>query len=171
MLAKDAYNSETFNQAFVNLGLSEDVPGYLYVVTGMGTRVLKIVDAGRAEAFTTLPASTNRDLIDVNLSNGGLMVSNGWNLIPVNGLPEFDGSFKEIELKAGEASWFRIGESAVNTDVVMASRPEDSAVYVYNKYGEAIYSSHIIGSTNILPMPKDGKIMFISGSDGKVTLN
>ena len=53
----------------------------------------------------------------------------------------------------------------------MVSRPEDSAVYVYNKYGEPVYSSHILGATDILPMPKGGKVMFIGGSDGKVILN
>ena len=59
----------------------------------------------------------------------------------------------------------------MNTDVIMVSRPEDSAVYVYNKYGEPVYSSHILGATDILPMPKGGKVMFIGGSDGKVILN
>ncbi len=175
MLSKDAYNSQTFDFPIVRMVVSEDVPGYLYCVTGMGTRILKIVDEENAVAFTTIPSSSNRDLLDIKAeaSEDGITLccSNGWELISDDDIPAFDESVKEVDLKANEAVWFNIGEARVNTDVIMTSRPEDSAVYVYNKYGEPVYSSHIIGVKNSLPMPKDGKVMFIGGSEGKVILN
>lgn len=175
LLSKDAYNSQTFDFPIVRMVVSEDVPGYLYCVTGMGTRILKIVDEENAMAFTTIPSSCNRDLLDIKAEvlEGGIALycSNGWELISDDGIPEFDESVKEVDLKANEAVWFNIGEARVNTDVIVASRPEDSAVYVYNKYGEPVYSSHIMDATNILPMPKDGKILLICGSEGKVVLN
>lgn len=119
--------------------VSEEVPGYLYVVTGMGTRILKIADEEKAVAFTTIPSSCNRDLLDIKAEESEgritLYCSNGWEMISDEGIATFDEGVTEVGLKANEAVWFNIGETRVNTDVTIASRPEDSAVYVYNKYG------------------------------------
>ena len=48
---------------------------------------------------------------------------------------------------------------------MITERPEHSAVYVYNKFGEVVYTTHVIGMTDVLPMPEDGWILFL-GEDG-----
>ena len=112
MLSKDAYNSQTFDFPIVRMVVSEDVPGYLYCVTGMGTRILKIVDEENAVAFTTIPSSSNRDLLDVKAeaNEGGIILycSNGWELVSDEGISTVDDSVGEVNLKANEAVWFNI---------------------------------------------------------------
>ena len=51
---------------------------------------------------------------------------------------------------------------------ITVERPENSAIYVFNKYDEVVYTSHFVGATNDIPLPKDGKILFV-GETGGVT--
>ena len=39
--------------------------------------------------------------------------------------------------------------------------PENSAVIVFNKFDEVIYTSHNRDAGKVLPMPKDGKVVFL----------
>lgn len=58
-----------------------------------------------------------------------------------------------------------------NGEVSIASRPESSAVYVYSRYGEVLYSTHVVDASATLPMPKGGKIVFLGEDGGSVELN
>ena len=49
-------------------------------------------------------------------------------------------------------------------------RPENSAVYVYNKFGEVVYTSHITDMTDELPMPEGGLLLFLGGDGGTISL-
>lgn len=86
------------------------------------------------------------------------------------GFPEFDGSVKEIPVETGKASWYRISDTVKNTEIAIADRPEKSAVYVFNKFGEVVYTSHIQGITDVLPMPEGGKILFLGETGGSIKL-
>ena len=50
---------------------------------------------------------------------------------------------------------------------ITVERPENSAVYTFNKFGEVVYTSHFVGASNDIPLPKDGKILFV-GETGSV---
>ena len=48
---------------------------------------------------------------------------------------------------------------------ITADCPEDSVIYVYNKYHEVVYSTHMRNAFGIIPLPSEGYIMF-AGLDG-----
>ena len=173
-LVNDIYSSENYDAAVSHIELPEGYPGYVFAVNGMGTRVLRIVDEKHATAFQTIPSSRSRDMIDVEIRSDGdgvsIAMSDGTEYCVDTAFPEFDGSEKEIALETGRAKWYRIADTAVNSEVVIAERPENSAVYVFNKFGEVVYTSHILGMTNILPMPEGGKILFLGETGGSVKL-
>ncbi|MBQ1849749.1 MAG: beta-lactamase family protein [Lachnospiraceae bacterium] len=174
VLTGDVWSSQGYNAAISTMVLSAKKPGYLYMINGMGTRILKIVDESSAVSFMTIPSSTSRDLIDIKIQNSKNGVtytsSAGLSALAETDLETFDDGIKEITLKTGEARWFQIGDSMVGREVMIAERPENSAVYVYNKYGEVLYNTHIVDETSVLPMPKGGKIVFLGETDGTVTL-
>ena len=43
--------------------------------------------------------------------------------------------------------------------------PEKAVIYVYNKYHEVVYSTHMLNSDGNIPLPSEGYIMF-AGEDG-----
>lgn len=174
VLTGDVWSSQGYDAAISTMVLSSEKPGYLYVINGMGTRLLKIVDESNAVSFMTIPSSTSRDLIDLKIQAGknGLAYTSsaGLTALAESELEVFDGNVTEIALKAGEAKWFRIDDSMVGREIVIGERPENSAVYVYNKYGEVLYNTHVVDETKVLPMPKGGKIVFLGETGGAVTL-
>ena len=38
--------------------------------------------------------------------------------------------------------------------------PDDAVIYVYNKYHEVVYSTHMTGASDLIPLPSGGYIMF-----------
>ena len=145
----------------IRMALCEEVPGYVYYISGQGTRLLKILDESHAQAFQSIPSSANRDLIDLSISKGEgtvLLSSSGPAYRTEEAMREFKGS-GDVPEKEG-VTWFRIGESIANATVSI-DRPENCAVYVYNKYGDVVYNSHVKDASSDVPMPKDGHIVFI----------
>ena len=53
--------------------------------------------------------------------------------------------------------------------IITVDRPKDAAVYVYNKYHEVVYSTHMLTASGNIPLPAEGFIMF-AGVDGKSVL-
>ena len=153
-----------------------EFPGYVFITnSGMGTRLLKIADASHAVAFTNIPSSRNRDLIDISLKEeeGALKLStsNGVEFISDEKLPYFDGSVNEIALSSDAPAWFKIGKETANAETMITERPEHSAVYVYNKFGEVVYTTHVKGMTDILTMPESGWIVFLGEDGGTIRLS
>ena len=156
----------------------EELPGYIYLLSQMGGKPLCIEDETHAAAFTTCPSSTSRDMVDaelgmITLSDGseieGLTLSNGWCFRFVDELPVFDSSVNEVALYDSEAQWFLIGDDVAGSTIIV-DRPEESTIYVYNKYHEVVYSTHMIGASNEIPLPSGGYIMFIGHTGDTVTL-
>ena len=175
VLTGDVWSSQGYNAAISTMVLSTEKPGYLYMINGMGTRILKIADESSAISFMTIPSSTSRDLIDIKLQkpeNGVTYTSSaGLSSLAETDLEVFDDGIKEIALKTGQARWFQIDDSMTGREVSIAARPENSAVFVYNKYGEVLYNTHIVDETQVLPMPKGGKIVFLGETGGVITLH
>nr|MCR5093390.1 hypothetical protein [Lachnospiraceae bacterium] len=51
--------------------------------------------------------------------------------------------------------------SLAGSSVPVVKRPENSAIYVFNKYGDAVYTTHVQDAGNDLPLPRGGKIVFL----------
>lgn len=83
----------------------------------------------------------------------------------VDELPVFDGNVTEVALYDDEAQWFRIGDDMAGCTVT-ADCPEDAVIYVYNKYHEVVYSTHMLNASGHIPLPAEGFIMF-AGLDGE----
>lgn len=169
----DIYSSYIYGAGIMKLYMREDLPGYVLGVKSMGTALFKIQDAENAVAFNTLPDSSSRDMFDIHIETNGNRVtvtsSDGLSFITEEDVAEFDGSIKSIELKSREANWFKISDNMTNKTITV-DRPENSAVYVFNKYDEIVYTTHFVGATNDIPLPKDGKILFVGETGGMINI-
>ena len=173
VLCNERYSSAYYDNPFGCVYMMDELPGYVYLLaTGYG-RPLQIADETHAVSFTTMPCSLNRDLTDVELTSqtlsdgtsvAMLALTTGFNCRFVDELPVFDNSITEIALHDDEAQWFVIGDDMAGTTIT-ADCPEDSVIYVYNKYHEVVYSTHMRNAFGIIPLPSEGYIMF-AGLDG-----
>ena len=173
VLCNDIYSSAYYDNPFGCVYMMDELPGYVYLLaTGYG-RPLQIADETHAVSFTTMPCSLNRDLTDVELTSQTLSdgtsvtmlaLTTGFNCRFVDELPVFDNSITEVALHDDEAQWFVIGDDMAGTTIT-ADYPEDSVIYVYNKYHEVVYSTHMRNASGIIPLPSEGYIMF-AGLDG-----
>ena len=170
----DIYSSYIYDCGIMKLYMREDLPGYVLGVKSIGTALLKIQDAENAVAFNTLPDSSNRDMLDIHIETAGDRVTvtscDGLSFITEEDVAAFDGSIKSIELKSREANWFKIGDNMANRTITV-ERPENSAVYVFNKYDEVVYNSHFVGSSDDILLPKDGKIVFVGENGGAINIS
>ncbi|MBP5606154.1 MAG: hypothetical protein J6X60_11545, partial [Ruminiclostridium sp.] len=89
-------------------------------------------------------------------------LSNAQRFIIEDRAPVFDSSVKTVMITEG-AAWFCISYSIANCSVTV-TRPENSAVYVYNKFGEVIYTTHNKDVGSQIPMPMGGKVLFLGES-------
>ena len=94
-----------------------------------------------------------------------MKTSFGTEYILANDIPEFDISVKTVEM-TGNAEWYSISDSIANTPVTV-TRPENSAVIVFNKFDEPIYTSHVKDAGNVIPMPKGGRVLFLGEAGTK----
>ena len=173
VLCNERYSSAYYDNPFGCVYMMDELPGYVYLLANGYGRPLQIADETHAVAFTTMPCSLNRDLTDVELTSQTLSdgtsvtmlaLTTGFNCRFVDELPVFDNSITEVALHDGEAQWFVIGDDMAGTTIT-ADCPEDSVIYVYNKYHEVVYSTHMINANGIIPLPSEGYIMF-AGLDG-----
>lgn len=174
VICNERYSSTDYDRPFGCIYMIDDLPGYIYPLTGMGGKPLKTEDGKKAEAFTTMPSSANRDLVDAELTSQTLSdgtaitiftTSMGLNYRFVDELPVFDSSVTEVALHDDEPQWFVIDDDMAGTTIT-ADCPEDAAVYVYNKYHEVVYSTHMRNADGNIPLPSGGYIMF-AGLEGE----
>jgi hypothetical protein len=155
--------------------MCKEVPGYIFLITGQGTRLLKIRDEKHADAFMTMPSSSNRDVIDITVKDDKnetrLAFSSGAEYIFADDIPVLSSSLSEIGLTKDMASWYRIGDDLAGTSLTIGEMPENSEVYVFNKYGDMVFTSHIKDAGNELPLPKDGKVVFLGESGTGIRFN
>ena len=172
------YSSTGYDHPIGKIVLPEEMPGYLFVSVGGAEKLLKITGTDTAEAFISIPSSGSRDLCDLKMeevifkngtSNEVISGSVGKKHIFMDTFPEFTKDIKEISLYSEEAGWYHIGDDVAGTRIIL-DRPEESAVYVYNKYGEMVYSTHMQDWTGGIPLPKDGSIVFLGEDGGKIKI-
>ena len=166
----DAYSSGGYDIPFVQISLMEEVPGYVMAYMSSGARLLKIEDETHAVHFASMPSSSNRDLLDLTINPDGTVYSSmGQSFIPFQEIPELTKDITEISLATEQAAWYRIGENMAY-DVISVDRPEDSAIYVYNKFFEIVYTTHYTGADDIINLPEDGFIVFLGESGDTITI-
>ena len=173
MMYNDLWSSRWYEAPKANVYTMDVVDGYLYFNLSGFTRLLKIVDNTTAVAFQSIPSSANRDLIDIKLVRDEkglkLTTSAGLSCISVDDIPELTADIKTVDLKTMEASWFRIGADMSELNLT-AERPENSSIYVYNKYGEEVYNTHVVDASSLIPLPKDGYIVFLGKTGDSVSI-
>ena len=172
------YSSTAYDSFISKISLIEEMPGYLFVKLGGAVKLLKITGTDTAEAFISIPSSESRDLSDLKMEevifeNGNtfevLSLSAGYHGIFFDEVPELTKDISEISLYSEEAGWYYIGDDVAGTRITI-DRPKESAVYVYNKYGEVVYSTHMKEWTGGIPLPKDGSIVFLGEDGGKIKI-
>ena len=179
VLYNEKWSSQTYDSPFSRSVTDKAFPGYVLTVSSTGqTKVHKITDENTAQFFTTIPSSANRDLYDIDItehtySDGVKSVSvdlsdmTRWRRVDT--LPEFGSDISEVKLNSSEAQWYRIGKDMAGK-TISAERPENSAVYVYNKFREPIYSTHVKGTADTIDLPAGGYIVFLGETGGSVKL-
>ena len=178
-LYNNKYSAAYYDGAIGTIRMIEEAPGYLFRGSVAGTQSLhKITGMDTAEAFSSIPSSASRDLSDfkveeVCFENGdsfeGISSSIGDKYIFLDDLPEFTEDISEVSLYSEQASWYHIGEDSAGKTITV-DRPKESAVYVYNKYGEVLYNTHMKDWMGGIPLPKDGYILFVGEDSGKIKI-
>ena len=151
-------------------GTVTEIKGYVFLTSHVGDYLLKITDNEHLVSPNRVPSSSSRDLLNITLDtdkNGRqtMKTSFGTKYIFADDIPEFDVSVNSVEL-TDSAAWYSISDSIANTPVTV-TRPENSAVIVFNKFDEPIYTSHVKDAGNVIPMPKGGRVLFLGEPGSK----
>lgn len=174
----EKWTSQQYETPFYRVVTDEAFPGYILVKNSAGARTEKLTDEDHAVFFTSIPSSANRDLFDIEIirqtyadgtSAASLNLSDGTRCRSVDSLPEFTDDIFEIPLHSSEAVWYRIGKDMGGKSIV-AERPDNSAIFVYNKFRELLYSTHIKDAMNTIDLPADGYIVFTGETGGSVKI-
>ena len=120
-----------------------------------------------------MPGTVSRDLSDLHMEEVDgkeflCMDDMGWRYISEKNIPVFSDDVKNVELKSGEASWYKI-DGAKNKTLKL-DIPENASVYVYDKYMNVKYSSVMTGYGDSVPLPEYGIIVFVGETGSTVTI-
>lgn len=168
----EKWTSQDYESPFYRVVTDEEFSGYILVKNSEGARAEKLTDENHAVFFTSIPSSANRDLFDIEItrqtyadqtSAASLDLSNGARCRSVDSLPVFTADIAEISLHSSEAAWYRIGKD-MGGESIAVERPDNSAVFVYNKFRELLYSTHVKDAMNTIDLPVDGYIAFAGES-------
>ena len=174
----EKWTSQQYESPFNRVVTDKAFPGYILVKNSAGARVEKLTDEDHALFFTSIPSSANRDLLDIEItrqtyadgtSAASFDLSDGTRCRSVDSLPAFTADITEIPLHSGEAAWYRVGKDMGGKSIIV-ERPDNSAVYVYNKFRELLYSTHIKDAVNAIDLPPDGYIAFAGETGDSVKI-
>ncbi len=127
---------------------------------------MTIVDADHAQSMLCIPGG--RDLSDLTMyRKDGIEFADATNkaleYISEDAIPAFTSDLTEVALHTKQAAWYQIPDDANIT--ITLDIPENAAVYVYDSYDRMTYSSYMKDYGNAVPLPANGKIVFL-GEDG-----
>jgi hypothetical protein len=175
LLVGDKYSSDNYeDESIGQFHTIDEIKGYVFLTSHGADDLLKISDSGHLVSLNRIPSSSSRDLLNITLGsdkNGRLTIktSFGTEYILAENIPMFDASVKSVEL-TDNVAWYNVSDSIANTPVTV-TRPENSAVIVFNKFDEPIYTSHVKDAGDVIPMPKGGRVLFLGepGSNFGIT--
>ncbi len=175
----EKWTSQNYETPFYWIVTDQAFPGYILAKNSRGvTKAEKMTDEHHALFFTSIPSTANRDLYDVEITEqtyaDGISavsfdLSDGTRCRSVDTLPVFTADTTEIPLHSSEAAWYRIGKDMSGKSIVV-ERPDNSAVFVYNKFRELLYSTHIRDAMNTIDLPVDGFIAFVGETGDSVKI-
>ncbi len=159
----DDYESFGVSRVYV----IDQLEGYVFLYAHGLDTILKMEDTDHLVSFKNIPSSSSRDMVDLTIERdaagiSGISCTNSLSFITDDRIPTFDASVRTVKI-GNDAVWYNIADSIANRSVTV-NRPENSAIYVYNKYGEVIYTSHDLNARSQIPMPKGGKVLFLGQS-------
>ena len=182
VLYDQKYSSADYNDPFIRTLTDEAYHGYLMGLCSRGgtagTKAFKMTDETHAAAFTTIPSTINRDLLDIalnekTLSDGTKILSfdmrSGQSYRSVDSLPVLTGDITEVKLTTCEASWYKIGDDIANGTII-AECPEKSNIFVYNRFGENLWSTHLKNISPEIPLPANGYIVFLGETGESISI-
>ena len=128
----------------------------------------RIIDENNIRSAVVMPGG--RDLKDITVKNENgneiLDITNcALEYISEEAIPVLDSNINEVKLSTKKAVWYNIGAGENKTLVL--DIPDNAAVYVYDQYDRMTYSSYMTEYGNSVPLPANGKIVFL-GEDGGV---
>lgn len=148
----------------IKLKTSEEAPGFVngYVMQ----------DENHAGVDFVMPGSISRDMSELRMEEVDgkeflCLDELGWKCISEKNIPSFTNDLKSVDLKSGEASWFRI--DGAKNETLKLDIPDNASVYVYDKYMNIKYSSKMVGYGDSVPLPEYGMIVFV-GETGSTVL-
>lgn len=132
-----------------------------------------IVDADHAMGLAVIPGSASRDINDYEIikENGREFLTfpgQSFKYISEDAIPVYDSSLGEVSLTTGEASWFKL--DGVENETIRLELPENAACYVFDKKGNLIYSNHMVGYGNSVPLPSYGMIVFVGETGTSISI-
>lgn len=135
---------------------------------------LQIRDSTHAQACLHIPSSASRDQSDMEIrtENGReylAMTDAGTVYLSETDIPDLPRDLSTAELTTGAALWYNIGSDSGST--VQLEIPARAAVYVYDQRDRLTYSSYMKAYGNTVPLPANGKIVFIGETGSAVSLN
>ena len=171
LLVGDKYSSSNYEDVSIGqFHTINEIKGYVFLNGNGADYLLKISDSKHLVSPKNIPSSSSRDLLDITFDTDksgrqSIKTSFGTEYILAENIPVFDASVKSVEL-TDNAAWYTISDSIANTPVTV-TRPEHSAVIVFNKFDEPIYTSHVKDAGNVIPMPKGGRVLFLGEPGSK----
>ena len=175
LLVGDKYSSCNYEGvAIARFSVVDVMKGYAFLNGNGADFLLKISDSKHLVSPNHIPSSSSRDLLDITLDTDEygrvtIKTSFGTEYILAENIPVFDASVKSVAL-TDNAAWYNVSDSIANTPVTV-TRPENSAVIVFNKFDEPIYTSHVKDAGNVIPMPMGGRVLFLGEPGGKFGIN
>ncbi len=176
----NSYSSGFYETPFFSYKLVHEIPGYIFVGNEQTYTLEKIVSKDEAHSFLTIPGDASRDQYDFRLKKDVKINNNSYNVLDtmnkglacldLDAIPVLTSELKEIDLVSKEAAWYRLSGDVSNT-TIRVDRPLESSVFVYNKYGEMVYSTFMKGGMGDIPIPENGYIVFLGETGGKVKIN
>lgn len=178
VIYNEKWTSQQYETPFCQVVTDKAFHGYILTKNRGVIKAEKMSDEDHAGFFTSIPSSVNSNSFDIEITEKtyadgisavSLDLSDGTRWRRADSLPVFTADVTEISLHSGEAAWYRIGEDMSGKSIA-AERPDNSAVFVYNKFRELLYSTHIKDAINTIDLPPDGYIAFIGETGGSVKI-
>lgn len=155
-----------FKNNKIKLVTSKDAPGFVngYVMQ----------DENHAGYDFIMPGTVSRDISNLRMEEQDgkeylCLDDLGWRCISEKDIPVFTSEVKKVDLKSGEASWYRI--DGVKNETIKLEVPEEAAVYVFDKYMNVKYSGFMKGYGYSVPLPEYGMILFLGETGSTISIS
>ena len=130
-------------------------------------------DENHAGVDFVMPGSISRDMSELRMEEVDgkeflCLDDLGWKCISEKNIPSYTNDLKSVDLKSGEASWFRI--DGAKNETLKLDIPDNASVYVYDKYMNIKYSSKMVGYGDSVPLPEYGMIVFVGETGSTVSI-